>query len=117
MKPINNRQKFLNALLEYADKSGNFNPHFDKNEMMETLGVTESQFNIMQKQLGDKYCHYIDSHMGKPRYSINLSECLSLKEIFDQEAVQGKRHAQLVRLVVLVAILGAVLGVALGKWL
>jgi hypothetical protein len=42
---------------------------------------------------------------------------LALKEIFDQEAVQENRHAQLVRLAVLVAILGALLGVALAKWL
>lgn len=117
MKAMNNRKILLDALLEYADQSGNFNPHFDKKEMMEALGVSEGQFNIIQKQLGDKYCHYVDSHEGKQRYSINVSECLALKEIFDQEAVQENRHAQLVRLAVLVAILGALLGVALAKWL
>lgn len=111
-----NRKRLLSALLDYAVESGNFNPHFHKKDMMDRLGVTEGEFNIIQKNLGDKYCHYVDSHEGDNRYAINVSECLALRERYDQESINDKRHQQLVRLAVLVAILGAVLGAALSFW-
>ena len=112
----NNRKRLLNAMLEYADKSGKFNPHFYKKEMMDSLRVTEGQFNIIQKSLGDKYCHYVDSLGGGDRYSINVSECLALKEKYDQERINERRHKQLVWLAVIVVILSAVLGTALSLW-
>ena len=111
-----NRKRLLSALLDHAEKSGNFNPHFYKKDMMDRLGVTEGEFNIIQKNLGDRYCHYVDSYGGDNRYAINVSECLALQEQYDQESINEKRHQQLVRLAVLVAMLGAVLGVALSFW-
>ena len=112
----NNRKKLLGALLDYAEKSGNFNPHFYKNEIMDSLGIAEGEFNIIQKNLGDKYCHYLDSHGGNGRYAINLSECWALQEQYNQESINEGRHKQLVRLAVLVAVLGATLGAALCVW-
>ncbi len=84
--------------------------------MMDRLGVTEGEFNIIQKNLGDKYCHFVDLHQGVPRYAINVSECLALHEQYDQESINEKRHQQLVRVAIFVAILGAVLGAALSFW-
>ena len=110
------RKRFLIALLDYESKSGTFNPHFRKKEMMDRLSLTEKEFNIVQKNLGDKYCYYVDSHDGGNRYAINVSECLSLQEQYEQEAINEKKHKQLVRLAVLVAILSAVLAVALSRW-
>lgn len=66
-------KRLLSALLDYADKSGNFNPHFYKKEMINSLGVTEKEFDIVQKNLGDKYCYYVDSHGGDDGYVINVS--------------------------------------------
>lgn len=111
-----NRKRLLSALLDYAVKSGNVNPHFYKKGMMDRLSVTEGEFNIIQKNLGDKYCHYVDSYEGDNRYAINVSECWALQEQYDQESINERRHQQLVRLSVLVAMLGAVLGFALIFW-
>ena len=112
-----NKRRFLKALIEYAEKSGTFNPYFHMKELMDSLGISEKEFNIIQKQLGDRYCLLVDIHDNDKRYRINVSECLSLQEQYDQELIQEKRHKQLLRLAILVAILGAVLGVALNMWL
>jgi len=115
-----NRKRLLLALLDHAEKSDNFHPHFYKKDMMDGLGVTEREFNIIQKNLGDKYCHFVDLYQGVPRYAINVSECLALYEQYVQESIQKsinqKRNQQLVRPAIFVAILGTVLGAALSFW-
>jgi len=111
------RKEFLKALINYTNESGNFNPHFYKKEMMDILNISESEFNITQHNLGQKYCYYVGPHEGEDRYAINVSECLSLQEQYDQESINTRRHEQIVRLAVLVAILGAVIGAALSLWL
>lgn len=116
-KVIDDKKRLLTALLEYAHNSETFNPHFHKKELMVSLGVTEGEFNIMQKHLGDRYCHFVDAHGGDARYMINVSECRFLQEQYDQERIQEQRHKQVVRLAVLVAVLGTVLSVALAMWL
>jgi len=70
------RKEFLKALIDYANKSGNFNPHFYKKEMMDILNITEGEFNITQHNIGQKYCYYVGPHKGEERYAINVSECL-----------------------------------------
>ena len=84
---------------------------------MQHLGLSEGEFNIVQKQLGDKYCRYVDRDDGDARYQIVVSECLTLQDQLEQKKIQAQRHNQLVRLAVLVAILGAVIAVALSWWL
>ena len=116
MKSKNDRRLLLDALLNYASKSGTFNPHFYRKEMMSQLGVTEGEFNTMQKRLGDRYCTFVDSHNDDNRYTIHVSECLALSDQFQQEETQEKRHRQMVRLTVLAAILTAVLATALMLW-
>lgn len=111
------RKEFLKALINYANESGNFNPHFYKKEMMDILNISDGEFNIIQHNLGQKYCYYVGPHKGEDRYAINVSECLSLQGQYDQESINTRRHEQIVRLAVLVAILGAVIGVALSLWL
>lgn len=83
---------------------------------MKRLGLTEGEFNIVQKQLGDRYCRYVDQHEGDARYEICVSECLALRDQFEQEKIQKRRHKELFRLVIEVAVLGAVLGAALTLW-
>jgi hypothetical protein len=111
------KKEFLKTLIDYANESGNFNPHFYKKEMMDILSISEGEFNIIQHDLGQKYCYYVGPHKDKDRYAINVSECLSLQEQYDQESINKKRHNQMLRLTVLVAILSAVIGVALNYWL
>ncbi len=115
--PLDDRQRFLKALIEYAEKSEKFNPHFQKRELMAVLNVKEGEFNIMQKKLGNKYCHFVDVRDGDDRYEIHLNECLSLKEQYDEAEKQERRHWQIVWLVVITTIIGAFLAVALTKWL
>ena len=111
------RKELLKALINYANKSENFNPHFYKKEMLAILNISEGEFNITQHNLGQKYCYYVGPHQGKERYAINVSECLSLQEQYDQETINTRRHKQIVRLAVLVAVMGAILGVALNYWI
>lgn len=113
---IDERERFLRALLEYTDESSTFNPHFHRTEMIQRLRISERDFNIVQKRLGDKYCRYVDQHDEDARYEICVSECLALGDQFDHEKTLEKRHNQLLRWAVLVAILGAVLAVALTVW-
>jgi hypothetical protein len=114
---LDDRWRLLDALLEYVSKSPTFiNPHFFRKEMMDHLGVTEGQFTIMQKRLGDEYCHFVDQCGDDNRYAINVSKCLALREQYDQQQIQERRHRQLVRLTVLTAVLTAVLATALTLW-
>ena len=39
--PHKQRKKFLTALINYGNSSGNFNPHFYKKEMMDILMISE----------------------------------------------------------------------------
>lgn len=110
------RKRLLYALVQYAQESGTFNPHFHRSDMMQRLELTEGQFNIVQKQLGDRYCRYVGPHDGEARYEIVVSECLALRDRFEQEKTHEKRHRQLVLLsllAALAAIVGAVIGAVL----
>ncbi|MFC1511906.1 hypothetical protein ACFL5H_01770 [Candidatus Latescibacterota bacterium] len=98
----NERKLFLDELLKYAKESGNFNPHFYRKEMMEKLNITEGEFNVLQKKLGDKYCRFVDYHNGDDRYAINLSECEKLREKYSN-------HAQQIRIAIYLTILAALL--------
>jgi hypothetical protein len=86
------RKEFLFALIKYADESGSFNPHFYKSEMMVILNISEGEFNIIQKRLGDQYCYFVGPHEGKDRYAINVSECYKLKDMYDQEDLKNKNN-------------------------
>ena len=62
MKKTNDKRfVLLDALILYADQSCTLNPLFYKDEILKMLSVTEYDFNIMQKQLGDEYYHMVDS--------------------------------------------------------
>ena len=109
------RERLLRALIEYADDSGTFNPHFHRKEMMERLGVSEGQFNIMQARLGDDCCSYVGQHEGDARYMIHISQCLALRDQFDQQRIQQRRHNEVVCLTVVVAVLAVVIAVPVSK--
>ena len=115
--PHKQKKDFLTALIDYGNKSGNFNPHFYKKEMMDILNILEGEFNIVQHNLGNKYCYNVGPHKGEDRYAINMSECLNLQEQYEQEAVDTKRHNVSLRLAVLLTLLGTILGVSLTLWL
>ncbi|MHB8839670.1 MAG: hypothetical protein ACYC7F_12070 [Gemmatimonadaceae bacterium] len=86
------------ALLNEAEESRTFNPHFYLADMLAKLGTDEGTFNIAVHSLGARYCYFVDVHDGRPRYAINLAECLSLKDQLDGDAVQEARHRELIRL-------------------
>lgn len=105
----------LDALIRYADQSGKFNPHFYKDEMLKMLNVAEGDFNIMQKQLGDEYCHMVDIREGRSRYAIIRDKCLALRDQIDQANTEEKRHREGVRIALLTTLLGVLLGFILGR--
>ena len=112
-KKIDNRRRFLYALVKNAEKTGN--PYFYRSKMMKVLVLTELEFNIVQKQLGDRYCQFIDYLEEKARYKICVSECLTLQDQFKQEEIQERRHRQICWIGVL-AVIFAALGAALTLW-
>lgn len=110
---ILDRKTFLRELLRYAEESGTFNPHFRLGEMLSRLGVDEGTFNILRYSIGDQYCYLAGIDKGEPRYAINLSGCLGLKDQFDRDDRESERHNRSTRIAVLAAVLGAVVGSAL----
>lgn len=114
-KTKDNRFVLLEALIRYADQSGTFNPHFYKDEMLTTLKVSEGDFNIMQKQLGDEYCHMVDTREGRSRYAIVRDKCLALRDQIDQADIEEKRHREGIRIAILTTFLGVLLGFILGR--
>lgn len=109
------RAELLAALVDYAEQSGTFNPHFYKEEMLKILAISEVDFNIIQKQLGDEYCHFVDHHDGKSRYAINVSKCLTLRDQITQGITDEMRHRESIRVGVLCTILACLLGLILGR--
>ena len=85
--------------------------------MLDRMGIDEKTFNLLLHSLGTRYCHMVDVHSDEARYAINLAECLTLKDRFESADLVVRRHSQTIRLAVLTAILGAVVGYALGRWL
>jgi hypothetical protein len=109
-KTTEKRLELLEALINYAEQSGTFNPHFYKDEMLKRLNVTDGDFNIMQKQLGDEYCHMVNVQNGRSRYAINVARCLTLRDEKDETNATQTRHNVSIRVAVLSAVLGALLG-------
>jgi hypothetical protein len=95
-KTKDKRLVLLEALLRYADQCGDANPHFYKDEMLKMLHVCEHVFNIMQKQLGERYCCMVDSVEERSRYAINVNKCLELRDQIIQ-ANTKERHREGVR--------------------
>jgi hypothetical protein len=110
------RKRFLRALLEHARLQGTFNPHFYLSDMLARLDIDEATFNVLLHSLGTKYCCYVDTHEGRARYAIFLSECLTLNDQYEADETNERRHRELVRLGLWLAVLGAVLGAALATW-
>lgn len=109
------RAELLTALVNYANQSGSLNPHFYKDEMINILAISEADFNIIQKQLGDEYCHFVDNHEGKSRYAISVNKCLVLRDQIEQGNTAVKSHEESIRVNVLCTILGSLLGFFLGR--
>lgn len=107
MKKIRDNQLvLLEALIRYSDLSGSTNPHFYKDQMMETLGVCEHVFNIMLKQLGDTYCHLIDCFGGRSRYVINVNRCLERHDQIIQAKAREERQCKAIRNTLFVTSMG-----------
>ena len=90
-----NKLVLLEALIHQADFSGNDDPHFYVDEMLKKLDVCEHDFNIMLRQLGDRYCRLADSFEGRRRYAINMNGCFQLRSqlIRENEKKATKRKA------------------------
>jgi len=111
------RKRFLRELLGYAQESGTFNPHFHRKDMMKRLGLTgEGEFNIMQGQLGDKYCRYVDEHEGDARYVIEVSLCHELQDEFDREEAQESRLTRTIVCGAIITLIAVVLAYALEQF-
>lgn len=92
-KKTDNRLVLVEALLHYADQSGEDKPQFFKDDMLKRLGVCEHVFNIMRKQLGDDCCRLVDSFDGGGRYAINVGRCYALrKQLFQAHKEERYRE-------------------------
>jgi len=66
-----NRKRFLQELINYAETSNSPNPGFCKRDMLNKLNINDREFYIIQKNLGDKYCSYLNLQEGDEWYAIN----------------------------------------------
>jgi hypothetical protein len=121
MKDMNNtkdkRLVLLQAILRYTDQSDNFNPFFYKDEMLRKLDVCEINFDIMQKQLGDRYCRLIDIFEERSRYAINVIDCIELRDQIIQANTKEKRHRENVRIKLLSTLIGIFIVILIGQFI
>ncbi len=111
------RLVLLEALIRYSDQSGNITPHFYKDEMIKRLGVCEHVFNIMQKQLGDRYCSLVDSFEIRPRYAFNVLDCIELRDRIIQANTRETRHREDFRIKLLSTLIGTFLVILVGNFI
>lgn len=113
-KAKDTRLVLLEALIRYADQCGDANPHFYKDEMLKMLGVCDHVFNIMQIQLGDRYCRLVDNFEGRTRYAINVRKCFELRDQIIQAEQDGKKNRDGVQITVLATLIGTFLVILIG---
>jgi hypothetical protein len=93
-KTKDKRLVLLEAILRYTGQSDNFNPFFYKDEMLKKLDVCEINFDIMQKQLGNRYCRLVDIFEERSRYTVNVIECLDLRDQIIQANTKERKHRE-----------------------
>jgi hypothetical protein len=115
-KAKDKRLVLLEAIIRYSDQSDNFNPYFYKDEMLKRLDVCEHVFNIMQKQLGDRYCRMVDSFEERSRYTINVIECLELRDQIIEANTKERRHRE-GRIILLETLIATFFLIIVGSWI
>jgi hypothetical protein len=93
-KTKDKRLVLLEAILRYSNQSDNIDPFFYKDEMLKRLDVCEMNFDIMQKQLGDRCCCIVDIFEERTRYTIHVIECLELRDRIIQANTKERRHRE-----------------------
>lgn len=106
-KTKDRRLVLLDALLRYADLTGNIHPHFYKDEMLKMLNVSEHNFDIMQGQLGDRYCRMVDRFEVRSRYAIDVISCLELRDQILKAGSKERRIHDGFRIKLLSTLIGA----------
>jgi predicted metal-binding transcription factor (methanogenesis marker protein 9) len=108
-KTKDKRLVLLDALIRCADESGSTKPHFYKDEMLKRLDVCDHVFNIMQKQLGDRYCRRMDDCLDeRSEYAINVNKCLELRDQIIQANIKEK-HREGIEIKLLATLIGTFL--------
>ena len=82
--------------------------------MMKKLNVCELNFDIMQKQLGDRYCRIVDIFEERSRYAINVVECLELRDQIIQANTKERRHREC-RIILLESLIATFLVIVVGS--
>ncbi len=111
VKKINDKRLvLLQALIHHADLSGSDDPHCYKDELLKTLDVCEHVFNVMLRQLGDRYCRReVCFEENRSRFAINLRACLALRTQLTEEKTRQRQVRQGVRNTLLAASFGTFL--------
>ena len=117
-KTKDKRLVLIEAILRYSDQSGNINPFFYKDEMLKRLDVCEMNFDIMQKQLGDRYCRIVDIFEERSRYAVDVIECLELRDRILQANTKERRYREgRIRIILLEALIATFLLIMGGSWI
>lgn len=111
------RLTLVEALIRYADECGNDNPQFYKDELLKKLDVCDHVFNVMQKQLGDKYCRVVDCFEERSRYAVNVNKCLELRNQLIQASTKERRYQDSVRITLLATSISTFLVILLGRYI
>jgi hypothetical protein len=113
-KTKDKRLVLLEAILRYTDQSDNFNPFFYKDEMLKKLDVCEVNFDIMQKQLGNRYCRLVDIFEERSRYTVNVIECLELRDQIIQANTKERKQLE-GRIILLETLIATFLVIVVGN--
>jgi hypothetical protein len=116
-KTEDKRLVLLDAILRCADKSDYNNQYFYKDDVIKKLDVCEHTFNIMLKQLGDRYCRMVDIFEVRSRYAINVIKCFELRDQIIQADIKEKRHHEDIRIKLLSTLIGTFLVILIGQFI
>lgn len=108
------RLTLLDALITHADRTGSIEPYVYRDDMIERLGVCEHVFNIMYKQLGERYCRMVDSFEERVRYTIDINRCLELREQILNENTTVQQQREGVRRTLFATSIGTFLAIFIG---
>lgn len=86
------RRRLLNVLVQIIYENESFNPHIDRNQLMQRLGINDvGELNKMSKLLGNDCLIPVGGGSNdNPRFEIISNECLNLYEQYQERDIQRR---------------------------
>jgi hypothetical protein len=111
MKYFKARRRLLNVLVQIIHEKESFNPHIDRNQLMQRLGINDvGELNKMSKLLGNDCLIPVSGGSNdNPRFAIISNECLNLYEQYQERDIQ-RRNFWIIFVVTVTGLLVGIMG-------